>query len=225
MPTFSNSLKDTPAQAYSSGSLDPPDSWEQHGNWSAKPRSAPTTSGIAVSIGPLPLTDEFEQQWKRVGDCLAASFKLRGLFGVDAVIRHGQIFPVEINPRYTASIEILEAGNSWSSIDLHRAACLDERVTYAPHHADSTTYFGKAILFARHCSVVTDELREWIDRANDSSDGPYAADIPCAEVPIAARQPVLTVFTRSDAMDQVIPRLQQRAAEVAERLLRREPDV
>src|SRR5262245_15365749 len=33
---------------------------------------------------------------------------MRGLFGVDGVLCEGAFWPVEVNPRYTASVEVLE---------------------------------------------------------------------------------------------------------------------
>ena len=33
---------------------------------------------------------------------------LRGVFGIDAIVRNGVPWPVEVNPRYTASVEVIE---------------------------------------------------------------------------------------------------------------------
>ena len=43
-----------------------------------------------------------------MGAALADVFDLCGLFGVDGVVRGNRFWPVEINPRYTASMEVLE---------------------------------------------------------------------------------------------------------------------
>src|SRR5579864_7744079 len=60
------------------------------------------------SIGPICLEPALEQSFSRLGNALAAGFHLQGLFGVDCVMRDGIPWPVEVNPRYTASVEVLE---------------------------------------------------------------------------------------------------------------------
>src|SRR5207249_9264748 len=60
------------------------------------------------SIGPLPLSESLWRKFWRIGTVLAKAFRLRGLFGVDCVLRDGIPWPVEVNPRYPASVEVLE---------------------------------------------------------------------------------------------------------------------
>ncbi len=171
------------------------------------------------SIGPLPLSTDYKQQWERIGECLASSFGLQGLFGIDAIVDDYQVVPVEINPRYTASIEVLEAGQSWSSINLHRAACLGEEVDDVRCQESPTSYFGKAILFAQRKAIVTDAALD--DLANCPTDGAYLADIPQGKLSLAAGQPILTVLAQSGHIDTVLPVLRQRAADVLARLINR----
>ncbi|MBX7072109.1 MAG: ATP-grasp domain-containing protein [Pirellulales bacterium] len=77
------------------------------------------------SIGPLPIDDALRDQFTRIGHCLAAEFDLIGLFGVDAIIRAGEVWPVEVNPRYSASAEVLERAQGVSMIGAHVAACVE----------------------------------------------------------------------------------------------------
>jgi predicted ATP-grasp superfamily ATP-dependent carboligase len=168
------------------------------------------------SIGPLRLTERFSQQWQRVGNRLAASFGLKGLFGVDAIISDEHVVPIEINPRYTASIEVLEASQAWSSIELHFSSCVGETKIIKPRAP--SRYTGKAIVLARQKSIVTDELMDWIDQQNDSDDGPCVADIPVVNTSIAAGHPVVTVLAHSHSIDGVRPRLRQRAEGVLAKL-------
>ena len=44
----------------------------------------------------------------KLGTVLAQAFRLVGLFGVDGVLDAERFWPVEVNPRYTASVEVLE---------------------------------------------------------------------------------------------------------------------
>ncbi len=66
---------------------------------------------------------------RRVVQRLSAAFELRGLNGLDAVFDGKTLWPVEVNPRWTASMELLEPG-PWDGdpagptlFELHRRAC------------------------------------------------------------------------------------------------------
>jgi predicted ATP-grasp superfamily ATP-dependent carboligase len=74
----------------------------------------------AGSVGPLPLDAELRQSLERLGNVLTAGCHLRGLFGVDFMLRDGVPWPVEVNPRYTASVEVLEYALGLSALEWHR---------------------------------------------------------------------------------------------------------
>ncbi len=72
------------------------------------------------SIGPTPLGDKLRIALERLGSAVTLACHLRGLFGIDGILRDGEFWPVEINPRYTASIEVLEYATGFRSLSLHR---------------------------------------------------------------------------------------------------------
>ncbi|HEY2156423.1 MAG TPA: ATP-grasp domain-containing protein, partial [Isosphaeraceae bacterium] len=80
------------------------------------------------SIGPLPVRSEARQTVARIGDALAAAFGLRGLFGVDMKLDGVTPWPVEINPRYTASVEVLEEALGVSLLAEHARAFIRDEV-------------------------------------------------------------------------------------------------
>ena len=69
---------------------------------------APRPFQYAGSIGPLPLSDANDATLRSWGDCLVKKFHLRGIFGVDFMLTPTGCRPIEVNPRYPASTEILE---------------------------------------------------------------------------------------------------------------------
>jgi predicted ATP-grasp superfamily ATP-dependent carboligase len=77
------------------------------------------------SIGPLPLDERLHTSLARLGDCLAGEFKLRGLVGVDFLLSGQTVWPIEVNPRYTASVEVLERSLGIAAISWHVDACRD----------------------------------------------------------------------------------------------------
>jgi len=70
----------------------------------------------------LSLNGEIVAAFVQLGDALVSGFGLRGLFGVDCVLRDGVPYPVEINPRYTASVEVVEHALGIATMGLHRLA-------------------------------------------------------------------------------------------------------
>jgi predicted ATP-grasp superfamily ATP-dependent carboligase len=77
----------------------------------------------AGSIGPLVLRPDEHAKLQRLGDLLAEQFRLVGLFGIDFIRTPAEIWLLEVNPRYTASVEILERTSGRHFIALHAAAC------------------------------------------------------------------------------------------------------
>jgi predicted ATP-grasp superfamily ATP-dependent carboligase len=84
------------------------------------------------SLGPLPLGESEQQEWIRIGQCLHGTLGLRGLFGVDAVHTEAGLYVIEVNPRYTASMELIERATECSLVGLHRDACEPGRRLHLP---------------------------------------------------------------------------------------------
>ena len=64
--------------------------------------------GFGGAIGPIPLPAELERRIGNIGRVLAERFALRGLWGMDFVLEDSSLRVTEINPRYTASVEVYE---------------------------------------------------------------------------------------------------------------------
>ena len=77
------------------------------------------------SIGPMPLAKPTCRQIVQTGEAVACEFGLRGLFGIDLVLDQGTgvAWPTEVNPRYTASVEIYEWVFGLSLLTWHILAC------------------------------------------------------------------------------------------------------
>jgi predicted ATP-grasp superfamily ATP-dependent carboligase len=61
--------------------------------------------GYCGSVGPV---EGEAAEWKKLGEVLVQWSGIRGVFGIDAIVRDGVPWLIEVNPRYTASVEILE---------------------------------------------------------------------------------------------------------------------
>jgi predicted ATP-grasp superfamily ATP-dependent carboligase len=175
------------------------------------------------SVGPMAISRAAEQRCEAIGATLASEFGLMGLFGVDAILRGDEVWPVEVNPRYTASMEIVEHALQSPLFGWHRDACTSGALPAAEWirglREQVAGVLAKAVLFAP-CDLVAPDLAEYLSPTLADSGAwplPLIADIPPSDTPIAAGQPILTVFAA-----QPSPQAAERALiEAANRLYRR----
>ena len=101
------------------------------------------------NIGPLNLSAMLQSRLEQIGTVLVEAFGLRGFFGVDFILKEDIPWPVEINPRYTAGIEILERAAGHSLFYHHQEVFTSLRLAFDKSLANVKQIHGKAILFAR----------------------------------------------------------------------------
>lgn len=176
--------------------------------------TGPTWCGAAEfaysgSIGPAPISDEVARRLETLGNVLAAELCLHGLFGVDFIRSAGEIWTLEINPRYTASLEVLERAFDFSAVVLHVAACRYGRLPTSNIRAKEHTCAGKAILYARRGSetgpAFLDRVHEW----NAKSLLPRVADIPHLGQHVLQGHPVATVLAEGRDEQNVLGQLRR----------------
>ncbi len=137
---------------------------------------------------------------------LTRAFGLRGVNGVDFVLgrdEDGHLVPylVEVNPRYTASMELVEWAYGMNVFDLHIRSFDGELPSF--HTPSSATegrpgFYGKGIVYARE-DIVMPETAGWKARGR--------RDIPFPGERIAARHPICTVLVRGETRDECWHRL------------------
>src|SRR5262249_32131262 len=175
------------------------------------------------SIGPLELKPPAQAVFERLGRALAIGCGLRGLFGVDCVLADGVPYPVEVNPRYTASVEVLEYATGTPALALHCAAFDSSTcIPQAPSASRWPKVIGKAILFARQ-GLVFPEEGPWmavLRQPSDIWDLPAFADIPHPGQRIEAGRPILTVFASAASVAAGRDRLWTVVAELENGLYR-----
>jgi len=166
------------------------------------------------SIGPIALSDSELQQWLHIGKTICHRFTVKGLFGVDAVRQDKKIYPIEINPRYTASVEVIELGIGYQAIQLHCDAFLDQSVSFeklAPRWL-----MGKACLFAPD-DLVFNEIPATLHQEGES--GFFStADVPAEGTEIKKAHPVLTIIVSANDQKSVIDALSRVGQRIYEHL-------
>jgi predicted ATP-grasp superfamily ATP-dependent carboligase len=164
----------------------------------------------AGSLGPWQIEPRVGDTLVAIGQTLVEAFRLRGLFGVDFVLRDdGVPFPVEVNPRYTASVEVLELATGCPMMPLHRRAFEDDGPCEIPAtHRPPRSIVGKAILFADRRSTFPpidldgrDSGRRAVrERSASSLRRSWIADVPAEGLVFDAGDPVLTVMARAPTL-------------------------
>lgn len=163
------------------------------------------------SLGPWPLGRGLADRIGRVGAVLASAFGLVGLFGVDFILNGGVPWPVEVNPRYTASVEVLELAFGWSLLARHARAFDHDQVTRCIEGPGPRGYVGKVVVYAEGAGHVP-EACDRIDVPADPWDVPTEADLPDSGTPLEPGDPVLTAFARGPTLAACARALHDRAA-------------
>lgn len=173
------------------------------------------------SIGPIDLAADLADRIQALGQAIARGAGLRGLFGIDFVLRDGVPWPVEVNPRYTASMEVLEHALGVSALGLHRRAFEPDAPELSdPSVGERPRWLGKAIRFARHSFAFPAE-GPWsasVAAAPPAWRAPDFADVPRGGARIAVGEPVLTLFAAGTSEADCVARLRRSAGELDWRL-------
>lgn len=138
----------------------------------------------AGNVGPIDLGDELRQNLATLGTRLAQRTGLIGVWGIDFILNNGTPFVIEINPRYTASVEVFELASSFRAFDWLRWVFANG--PKPRQHTVQGNCVGKAIYYTpRRFEVPTPFV------FTES----FFADIPQPGSIIEAGQPVVTLFT------------------------------
>jgi len=135
--------------------------------------------------------DAFDERLEGLAAYIASTvtgvFRLRGVNGVDFVERGDTLYPIELNPRYTASMELVERAYGLSIFEIHARACRGELPAFDIAAArGSGRVLGKAIVYARR-DVTMGDTRHWLEDE-------HLRDIPQPGERILRGRPICTVF-------------------------------
>jgi len=180
------------------------------------------TQGFRYAGNVVPLavptgfdTQRIERQVRQLPAVLVGEFGLKGLNTVDFIATEEGICVLEVNPRWSASVELFEAALDVSLFGQHVEACRGN-----PIHVDSTLplcvpgehaqgqFYGKAIVHAEEPGRA-----RYLDKAAVARlylDG--VRDIPHPRARMRGGQPVCTVLATGRSHAQCMERLRQKAS-------------
>jgi predicted ATP-grasp superfamily ATP-dependent carboligase len=170
----------------------------------------------AGNIGPVEMPEATTVALARFGAALAWASGLRGLFGIDFILDAFDVaWPVEVNPRYPASAEVIEHAAGRAVMLDHAAACGIPPGDWPIPGNERHRIVGKAIYYSRW-RFDFPPGGPWDDWQGpfDPWILPALADIPATGTTIEPGWPVLTMLEGGSTPAEVRARLQSRAAEL-----------
>jgi predicted ATP-grasp superfamily ATP-dependent carboligase len=125
----------------------------------------------------------------RLSAAVTELFGLVGVNGLDFVTVDGTPQAIEVNPRYTASMELVERAHGLSIFGIHARACAGELPDFDLAGSRLPGVFGKAVVYARR-DVMPEHTHHWLDDAD-------LGDVPPSGEWIARGRPICTIFARA----------------------------
>ena len=153
------------------------------------------------NIGPVKPNNSELTELQTIGEIISSNYRPRGLLGMDYILNESKVYPLEINPRYTASMEVLELALGQNFITKHMQAFGFKAICENPARTEPSV-IGKAIYYAPH-DVLIPEDAPWVSiEANPRLFSTFA-DIPRANSAIDKVSPVVTIFAKADSLTEV----------------------
>ena len=170
--------------------------------------SAFGVSGFRYCGNILSFTDDMVDGAAALVQALTDAFPLVGVGSIDFIATDSGLYPVEVNPRWTASMELAERALDVSMFGIHADACARAALPSfdLTRWPSTAKVHGKAIVFARE-DVTVGDTRGWLA---DSS----VRDVPHAGEHIAAGQPICTVLAVGSGDADCYARLVARAERI-----------
>lgn len=149
-------------------------------------------------------------QVARMATRLTRHYGLRGVNGADVVVGRGPdgcacAFLVEVNPRYSASMELAEQALGGDVFSLHLEGLAGRLPEVSPAGRPAAGYYGKAVVYSRRAVTVPD-TDAWYERGR--------RDVPHQDDRVARGHPLCTVLARGADRAACLERLARRAAAV-----------
>jgi len=182
------------------------------------------------ALAPWTLPPQQVAELQTIGEIIGTGCGLRGLFGCDFLLDDRGAWLTEVNPRYTASVELFEYALGLPCLDWHRRACetgengqgeaqsvgQELKAALAERKRSvSGRIFGKLILYAAAAGTAPD-LERCAGSRESLWEAPELADIPPAGSRIEAGQPVCTFLASAPSAAECERKMFRKARRIGE---------
>ena len=166
-------------------------------------------------LTPAGEDDEVVEAACALASAVCEEFALVGVNGIDFIVSGGAVHAIEVNPRWCASMELVERAYGLSIFGAHAAACGDAilpKFDLARARRGATTV-GKAVVFARREFTAGDP-----STLIDAFAPGDLRDVPRSGMQIRAGHPICTVLADARDSSACYAELVRRAAEIYRRI-------
>ncbi|MCG6157409.1 ATP-grasp domain-containing protein [Rubinisphaera margarita] len=156
-----------------------------------------------------------EQRIQSIGDLLGKAFSLVGPWGIDFCRNASGLYVLELNPRYTAAMEVLELATGKSILQ----TCSDFQKKNVVRPLEGIV--GKATVYAPLPFQLLPDW-DWSDVGvvpYDCWEVPSCSDLARPGTQFSAGDPVCTVWQTADSVEQCLIALANRRSELLRALL------
>lgn len=165
-------------------------------------------------LGPLEVKQsewgDIVESVRRVVGAIVREFCLIGVNGIDFMLKEKTVYPIELNPRYTASMELVEQAYDLNIFHAHLNACQGRLPDFDLLTRYDEGYLGKAVYFASR-NLTFHHPQWWFDRG--------VRDLPREGEQITQGKPVCTVFSRGQSRLECYNRLADAAVTIEQACL------
>ena len=171
-------------------------------------------SGSRMSYSP-----RWNVELTELGNVLTRDFRLLGLFNLDFIDDGRRMWALEVNSRYSASVEVLEYSQGKNFLTMHAAAFdPDFQGDGTCRISKCLRYVAKKVVYATYDCNVAPEMGRLRKSWNVERLLPCLADIPRLGDRILRGQPVTTVIAEGTSNEEVQQVLEERVNAVRQTL-------
>ncbi|MBN1432842.1 MAG: ATP-grasp domain-containing protein [Methanomicrobiaceae archaeon] len=157
--------------------------------------------GFAGAATPFP--SEYKDELMREAERIAALSGCTGSIGIDFILSDKGIYAIEINPRFQATLDIIEMSTGFNIFEAHINACRGILPELSPKHKK---FVARKVIFAKRDLKVSDDMKKFY---------PKVADIPWKEDEIEEGGAIMSVYGEGSTLPEAESSLDKTIKEIA----------
>ncbi|RCW48746.1 MULTISPECIES: ATP-grasp domain-containing protein [unclassified Halanaerobium] len=148
-------------------------------------------------------TSDIIKKLQNMAESLSREYGLKGISGIDFILAPDGIYFIELNPRFTAAVELLLPIFGKELFNLYFSSSIDENLREKFIFSEMPLY-AKVIYYAKSNLTVKKEITKLLDYKEINMSGKYEfRDLPHPGEYIEKTSPVCTVLIRAGSRQKL----------------------